>query len=591
MEAALRVTAKLPQHHSVEYHGIPIVIEWPKGSVREGKDKGGKAWRREMKADYGFIDDTEARGDEEPLDIYIGDDRKSGKVFIIEQLDEDGEFDEYKLVTGVPGLEAAESLYLSHYPREWGADRLGDCYEAPLDSLKRKVEEHQEEGGKGKTATQRVPHSSDFDEYVKGELRKEGLPVDNGVNWADYLYKNIAPRLPSQDPDLVFEALHEMLATEIGRGSLRFQKVMDKVDRSRHIRTFPLEKRITWYLKTLFNWRTEATGKYQERSSGPRLDPPLERPMALDIFPAIEEGAGLRNYELGASKAKEGAFFGGFYKWLIQKRKAPAAQYMRLLSILADEFYQNGGHLPFVKDIFKRFNRAQQAIRSDKRWGFNKLEGAFRSELPELVSTYVRTALHAREESLPVVIVALKRRGDALYEHRLRDSEENRQQRQQGKRQQQEEVQKEQWMAMASREEDGMKGMYKGEKGFPVDSAKVTEAIGGTDRDKAGTRLTGFYNDGPATCMDCVHRTPHSQREDGTQADSCKHPLVVADPELKDKRLPDGTIEVDADDWCMFARKPRKGGEGGEASGQGKKEPPRKASVGSIYMSVLGSMK
>jgi hypothetical protein len=283
MEAALRVTAKLPQHHSVEYHGIPIVIEWPKGSVREGKDKGGKAWRREMKADYGFIDDTEARGDEEPLDIYIGDDRKSGKVFIIEQLDEDGEFDEYKLVTGVPGLEAAESLYLSHYPREWGADRLGDCYEAPLDSLRRKVEEHQEE--------------------------------------------------------------------------------------------------------------------------------------------------------------------------------------------------------------------------------------------------------------------------------------------------------------------DGMKGMYKGEKGFPVDSAKVMEAIGGTDRDKAGTKLTGFYNDGPATCMDCVHRTPHSQREDGTQADSCKHPLVVADPELKDKRLPDGTIEVDADDWCMFARKPRKGGEGGEASGQGKKEPPRKASVGSIYMSVLGSMK
>lgn len=75
--------AKLPQHHSVVYHGIPIVIEWPKNSVREGKGKDGKAWRREMKADYGFIDDTEGRGDEEPLDIYIGDDRKSGKVFIV----------------------------------------------------------------------------------------------------------------------------------------------------------------------------------------------------------------------------------------------------------------------------------------------------------------------------------------------------------------------------------------------------------------------------------------------------------------------------------------------------------------------------
>jgi hypothetical protein len=41
----------------------------------------------------------------------------------------------------------------------------------------------------------------------------------------------------------------------------------------------------------------------------------------------------------------------------------------------------------------------------------------------------------------------------------------------------------------------------------------------------------------------------------------------------------------------MFASTPRRGGVGGEASGQGKKEPPRKASVGSIYMNVLGSMK
>jgi hypothetical protein len=136
------VVAKLPQHHSVEYHGIPIVIEWPKGCVREGRDKDGRTWRREMKADYGYIDDTSAAGDAEALDIYIGPDRQESRVYVIEQLDEDGEFDEYKLVTGVPDLESAQRLYLSHYPKEWGEDRLGDVSETDLDSLRRKVEEH-----------------------------------------------------------------------------------------------------------------------------------------------------------------------------------------------------------------------------------------------------------------------------------------------------------------------------------------------------------------------------------------------------------------------------------------------------------------
>jgi len=122
------------------------------------------------------------------------------------------------------------------------------------------------------------------------------------------------------------------------------------------------------------------------------------------------------------------------------------------------------------------------------------------------------------------------------------------------------------------------------------EEARLLESIRGTDKDMAGSKLSGFWHDGPATCMDCVHRTPHSQRKDGTQADSCKHPVVMADPEVQDKKLPDGTIEVDADDWCRFARKPQKGGGDEEkASGQPEK-PPRKASIGSIYMKVLGSM-
>jgi len=149
LEAGLK-TAKLPQHHSVSWHGMPVIIEWPKGTLREGKDDSGRPWRRQMQADYGYIDDTSAKGDSEPLDIYISDeDPKSGKVFVVEQLKEDGSFDEYKLVAGVPGLERAQELYLAHYPKGWKDDRLGDVYETDLETLREAVEGHQEDGMEG----------------------------------------------------------------------------------------------------------------------------------------------------------------------------------------------------------------------------------------------------------------------------------------------------------------------------------------------------------------------------------------------------------------------------------------------------------
>ena len=73
---------------------------------------------------------------------------------------------------------------------------------------------------------------------------------------------------------------------------------------------------------------------------------------------------------------------------------------------------------------------------------------------------------------------------------------------------------------------------------------------------ETGTEDTGFSCGGPFSCMNCVHRTPHSKNASGKVVDSCKHPKVMKDPKLKDKRLPDGTIEVDEDDCCRYVRPP-----------------------------------
>ena len=141
----LNKTAKLPQHHSSTFKDLKVVIEWPKGTFRTGEDGDGNKWRREMKADYGYIPNTTAAGDQENLDVYIGSDPDSDKVFVVEQLKEDGSFDEYKCLLGFPDIDSAYNTYLEHYPDGWDEDRVGDVEEVPFDYAFETIEKHQQE--------------------------------------------------------------------------------------------------------------------------------------------------------------------------------------------------------------------------------------------------------------------------------------------------------------------------------------------------------------------------------------------------------------------------------------------------------------
>lgn len=150
------------------FHGLPIVIDNPKGSVREGVDPEGRKWQREMKVDYGYIPDTVGAGDKERLDVYVGPDEDSDKAYIVEQVFEDGSFDEYKVMLGFPDLESAREAYEEHGPDQW--DGLGDISEVPLDYLFDAVKEHQQEEQEQKTA-------SLIDKFVRAYKRQRPLYV------------------------------------------------------------------------------------------------------------------------------------------------------------------------------------------------------------------------------------------------------------------------------------------------------------------------------------------------------------------------------------------------------------------------------
>lgn len=92
-----------------EVHGLSVVIESPKGTMRRGP------WgEAALASDYGFLRDT-AGADGDEIDCFIGPEPESPNVFIIDQKHLRGTFDEHKVMFGYYTVASAlDDFKLSH---------------------------------------------------------------------------------------------------------------------------------------------------------------------------------------------------------------------------------------------------------------------------------------------------------------------------------------------------------------------------------------------------------------------------------------------------------------------------------------------
>lgn len=106
-------------HGYVDFQGLQIAIECPRGSYRRGVDPSGKAWECRMPHHYGFV--TTANGaDGEGVDVFIGRDLNSDLVVIVNQVDPGtGHFDEHKVMLGFVSETEALDAYLQAYEPGW----------------------------------------------------------------------------------------------------------------------------------------------------------------------------------------------------------------------------------------------------------------------------------------------------------------------------------------------------------------------------------------------------------------------------------------------------------------------------------------
>lgn len=116
----------------ITVQGMSIAIENARGDERSGTDKDGNKWTSTMSDHYGYLKGTNG-ADGDHVDVYVGANPQSDQVFVIDQVDENGSFDEHKVMLGFDSQKQATDAYLSNFDKGW---KLGDVTGMPISEFK-----------------------------------------------------------------------------------------------------------------------------------------------------------------------------------------------------------------------------------------------------------------------------------------------------------------------------------------------------------------------------------------------------------------------------------------------------------------------
>lgn len=154
----------------VQIGTFKITIENPKGSIRSGIDAEGNKWETTMHNTYGYIRGTEGV-DGDHIDVFLSDDIdgwNGARVFIIDQYNPDGTFDEHKVMLGFNEQEEAEAAFLSNYDEEWAVSHRLDSSSVLIEDFEKWIASSHRK-------------TKPFAEY-KSVKNIETLPVAPGTN-------------------------------------------------------------------------------------------------------------------------------------------------------------------------------------------------------------------------------------------------------------------------------------------------------------------------------------------------------------------------------------------------------------------------
>lgn len=192
----------------IKFGGYDYTIENPKGSTRSGKDANGKEWKVTMHDTYGYIRGKFGK-DGDHLDMFINDkadlDNWNGDVFVVDQVNPDGSFDEHKVMYGYDSMNDAEKAYLANYSKGWqglgnitGASK--DEFDKWLDTSNRKLKPFADYAKVKFSQAQSVDNEEPktFEEFLNHPLLKFSIKNEEQRKAAENAYKYASELRPNK---------------------------------------------------------------------------------------------------------------------------------------------------------------------------------------------------------------------------------------------------------------------------------------------------------------------------------------------------------------------------------------------------------
>lgn len=170
----------------IKVDGFDITIENPKGSERRGVDDKGKPWSVTMNNSYGYIRGTEGV-DGDHIDLFMGN--TGDGVYVVDQVKEDGTFDEHKVMYGFGSLDEAKEAYLANYSPGWkGLGNITgvskEAFKKWVDSSHRKTKPFAEY-----KKIERIDGQSENSESLSKDIAKE---LGENLKGALHLYGDVS---------------------------------------------------------------------------------------------------------------------------------------------------------------------------------------------------------------------------------------------------------------------------------------------------------------------------------------------------------------------------------------------------------------
>ena len=156
----------------VQVGAFDITIEQPEGSIRRGTDADGKQWESKMHNTYGYFRGTEGV-DGDHIDVFLSNDIdgwNGRKVFVVDQYNPDGTFDEHKVMLGFNDMDEAKSDYLANYEKGWENGRRIDISSTNLEDFEKWIDSSHRK-------------TKPFSEY--SSVNKETVATDKGGEKAE----------------------------------------------------------------------------------------------------------------------------------------------------------------------------------------------------------------------------------------------------------------------------------------------------------------------------------------------------------------------------------------------------------------------